>query len=316
MALDQISAVTQSVYIPVMVDNILKSNPTFVYLARKTRKLDGGATIRQPVALSKNSTVTSYSGADPLTLIFDEEGSAAEFNWSQYGVLIPITGLDDLRNSGGRAILNLIRMKLEMAEASLRESMGTDLQSDGTGNGNKNIIGLAAAIDDGTNVSTYGNISRTLFTNWKAQYNANGAVGRAFTTKLMNSAFESASKDNDRPNLIITTHNIYQVYMNLVQPNQRTMDSSMWDLGFPNLMYHGRPVVVDEQVQISPVHKMWFLNTKYIDMYVAKERNFRFIPFQQLPQQDVAVAKILWAGQVVCSQPRLQCQLTDLDSTL
>lgn len=315
-ALDQISAITQSVYIPVLVDNVLKSNPTFVYLARKARKLDGGATIRQPVALKKNTSAVSYSGADALDLVYDEENSAAEFNWSQYGVLLPITGLDDLRNNGGRAVMNLIRMKLEMAEASLRQKMGEDLQLDGTGNGNKNIIGLAAAVDDGTNVATYGNISRTTFTNWKANYSANGGVGRALTIKLLNSTFESASKDNERPNLGITSHSCYTRYMELLQPSQRTMDSTMYDLGFPNLMYQGRPIVVDEAVATTPNHKLWWLNTRYLDLYVAKERNFKFINFQQLPQQDVAVAKILWAGQLVCSQPRLQAQVVDLDPTL
>ena len=316
MALDQISATTQEFYVPLLKDNILRSNPTLIYMARKEQKIDGGSVIRVPVVLGLNTSATSYSGADTFDLSFDEEITAAEFNWVQYVITISITGLDDIRNNGGRAVLNLIRSKLQIAEASLRNRMGVDLQGDGTGNNNKNLVGLKALVDDGTNYTSYGNLSRTVYPSWGGQLYANGGVGRACTLNLMNNAFESAVLDNARPNLLTTTHAVYTHYMLMLQPQMRYSDARLADMGFSNLKFQNRPLVVDEQIPTSPTHKIWMLNTDHIDLYVHRERNFRFVPFQVIYNQDVAVAKILWAGALAGSEPRLNVQLTDLDPTL
>lgn len=315
-SLDQISTTTQKAYIPVVVDNFFSSNPTFVFLVRKGKKLEGGATIVQPVVLNQNSTATSYSGADVLPVAFDEEITGAEFNWSQYAVSISITGLDDARNSGPYAVVNLVKSKIQIAEASLRQQVGADLQGDGTGNGGKNITGLAAAVDDGTNVGTYGNISRTTFTKWKANYSANGGVGRALTMALLNAQYENASKDNTRPNLILATHTCYTKYMSLLQPNVRYGDTKLADMGFPNLFFQGRPFVVDEQIQTTPTEIMWMLNTNFMDLYIHIKRNFFFVPFQTLANQDAVVAKILLMLQLVCSSPRMNTQIRDLNGSL
>jgi hypothetical protein len=316
MSLDQISAMTNKCFIPVLIDNILSSNPLFILLSRRSVKLDGGATIVLPIAVNTNPTAQSYAGADEFKLAFTEESQGAEFNWSQYAVLIALTGLDDLRNNGVRAVVNLIKAKVELAEASLRQVMGGDLQGDGTGNFGKALLGLKAMVDDGTNVGTYGTVSRTAYPTWKANYSANSGVGRALTMSLLNTNFENASKDNVRPNVILSTHGLYTKYLSLLQPGMRYHETALGDSGFRNLRYQGRPFVVDEQIQTSPLHLMWMLNTNFIDLYVHRERVFRLVPFMQLPLMDAIAAKILWAGQVVGGSPRMQAQVRDLDPTL
>ncbi len=318
MALDQISAITQKVFVKRVVDNILSSNPLLIYMVRKSTKLSGGATIVQPVALSTNTTATSYSGADEFDVKFEEELQGAEWNWCQYAVTISITGLDDLRNSGPHAIVNLLRTKVQMGEASLRAEMGADLQSDGTNNDSKALVGLGAAIDDGTNVQVYGGLSRVTYPTWGAQYSAASGVGRALTMSLLNTNFENCSKDNERPNLLVTTHGVYSKYMGLLQPGTRyASDGILGNMGFQNVLYQNRPLVVDEQVSYAnSLHRIWMINTNYFDLYSHIDRNFKFVPFQQLPAQDAAVAKILWAGQLVCSSPRLSGVTKDIDITL
>ena len=194
--------------------------------------------------------------------------------------------------------------------------MGADLQGDGTGSGGKALLGLLAAVDDAGLVPTYGNISRNTYTNWRANVAANGGVGRALSLGLMNNTFELASKDNTRPNLGLTTHAVYTKYMSMLQPNVRYGDTKLANMGFSNLFFQDRPLVVDENVQTAPTSRLWFLNTNYFELYAHSQRNFRFVPFQQLPDKDAIVAKILWAGQLVCSSPRLQARLDDIDTTL
>ena len=316
MSYDVISSITNNVFIPVLADNVFKSNPLFILLHRKMKKLTGGGKIIQPINLKKSVTAKSYSGADLLDIQFEQLIQSAEFDWCQYAETLVFTGLDDLRNSGPAGVINLIRANVEICEMSMRDKMGADVYGDGTGNNGKNILGLAAAVDDGTNVGTYGTISRTLFTNWKGNYSANAGVGRALTLPLMNSIFELAVIDNSRPDQILTTHGMFVRYLNLLQPNTRYMNTDIYNMGSPTLNYQDRPIVVDDQITSTPLHYMWMLNMRWMQLYVHAERNFRFVNFQQLPQQDAAVGKVLWAGQLVCASPRLQTQARDFDPTL
>ena len=314
--LQEIDALTRRYFIPMLVDNAFSSNILMMWLARKAKKADGGTELVLPVVLSTPGLAQSYTGADELPLSFTTTNYAAEFPWANYAELIPITGEDDYKNQGDSAVVNLIQAKVQEADLDLRQTIGSHLQLDGTGNSSKNIIGLAAAVDDGTNVVTYGNISRTTFTNWKAVYSANASVGRALTLSLMNTMMENTSKDNDKPNLIITTHGCHSKFIGLQQPNVRYENADLANMGFKNVAFQGRLVVVDEQVQTSPVHKVWFLNSNYLDLWSQRSRFFRYVPFQQLPTQDAAVAKILVTLQLVCSSPRMQGQLTDVDPSL
>ena len=316
MSFTQISAVTEKAFIPRLVDNVFNSNPLFARMYRRITLVDGGTQIVQPVLLAQTSTVGSYSGADMLSVAPSDEVNAAAFDWCQYYATIQLTGLDDLINSGEQAVINLVKTKIVVAEKSLRDTMGSHLYLDGTGNGGKNLLGLAAAVDDGTNVATYGGLSRTTYPAWGSVYSANGGTGRALTLSLMQTQFGNASKDNERPNLILTSHGVYNKYMSLLQPGQRFMDSETASAGFQNLLYQGRPLVVDEQIATTPNHKMWMLNDKYFEFFIHRDRNFRWVPFQMLQQQDMVIAKILFAGQLICNAPRLQVQLRDLDPTL
>ena len=317
MALDQLSSSTYRNLIPVLVDNVFRGNPLMVLLIRKTVKVDGGTTFTQPIRPTRGPTGSSYQGADVLNLVFDNNIIGAEWNWAQYGRLLGVTGFDELRNSGPRAILNTIKINLEAMEMELREDMGTDLYLDGTANANKAFTGLAAAVDDGTNVVTYGNVSRTNYPNWKATLSANGGVGRALTLKLLNTNFDNVSKGSDRPTLIMVTHGIWQKYLELLQPFVRLGDQQAANMGFQNVMFLGRPMIVDEAIPTTGgLHKAYLLNMKYFTFYTSVGRSFLFVPFQQLPLQDAAVAKVLWAGQLICSSPRMQCGIVDVDVSL
>ena len=315
-SLDQISAVTHRVILPVVVDNIFQSNPTFALLYKNRVHLDGGRLISQPIYVTKGGSPTSYSGADTLPSAFDEETTSLDFNWAQYAARIQITGLDEARNSGDAAIVNLLKIKMQGAEANLRQTLGSDLQGDGTGNGGKALVGLAAMVDDATNVATYGNVSRNTFTSMKAVYSANAGVGRALTMSLLNTNFQAASKDNDRPTVNVTTPNLFTKYMSLLQPTVRTGDGNTANMGFPNSLYFGRPVIFDDQVQTTPVHKWWMLNMRHMTLYAHRNRDFMFVPFQTEADMDVATAKILFMVQPICDSSRLQCQITDLDPSL
>ena len=317
MALEQLSASTNRYIVPVMTDNVFKATPAMVMLVRKTQLVDGGASFAQPIRIGRNPAGSSYSGADPIPTFFDNANNiGAEWNWAQYGRGIGVTGLDELRNRGPRGALNNIAMSVESIEMELREDMGTYLYGDGTANGNKAFVGFGAAIDDGTNVVTYGSVSRTTYPNWKANFSGNGGVGRPLTLSLLNTNYENCVKDNDAPDVILFTHGLYVKYLSLIQGGVRFGEKHAASMGFQSLLYRNRPMIVDEMISTAGgLHSLYFINLKYVKLFTSMGRNFAFSPFQRIPMTDSAAALVLWAGQIVVNACRMMGRVADIDLT-
>jgi len=129
-----------------------------------------------------------------------------------------------------------------------------------------------------------------------------GAVAKG--VKKMTQMYGACTIDNDTPDMIVTTQEIYDAYESALQPNKRfDGDAKLVDAGFQALRFKGASVVVDSH---CPAGMMLFLNTKYLDFKVHSKRNFSFEAFQKPVNQDARVAKFFWMGQLVCTNPRMQ----------
>jgi len=128
--------------------------------------------------------------------------------------------------------------------------------------------------------------------------------GVADGVKAMTRMYGHCSIDNDQPDLIVTTQEIYDAYESALQGNKRFEgDASLGDAGFQSLRFKGASVTVDSH---CPDGHMYFLNTKYLDFKVMSKRNFALEDFKAMEAKDGIQARIFWMGQLVCSAPRMQ----------
>jgi hypothetical protein len=128
--------------------------------------------------------------------------------------------------------------------------------------------------------------------------------GTAFIVKKMTQMYSQLTIDNDAPDMIITTNEIYDAYESALQSNKRFAgNQQLADAGFQNLAFRGASVVVDSH---CPAGMMIFLNTRYLDFKVHNKRNFTFDGFKKREDSDAMVAKIFWMGQLTCTNPRMQ----------
>lgn len=315
---DQLTAITKKYYLPRLVDQIFDSNALFARMAKRSIPLDGGTQIALPLAYALSTNVFTYRDYDTFSFTPTDQITHALFDWGQYGTAITISGREDAINSGKSAVINLLKTKMQLAEKTLRKYMGDHLWSDGSGEAAQGIIGLKAAVDDGTNTATYGSIDRTANTWWKAKYSANGGTGRELTIKLMQNFMGDLTIDNDRPTLLMTTQDVFDKYFMLLQPHLRLTDPELADGGFQNLVFVGRPIVVDHRIPTDSAtrHTMYFLNEDYIHLYHHKDRHFYLDPFRRPVNQDAIVAKIYWMGQMVVDNPRMQGRMVDINPAL
>lgn len=301
---DQISAITEKNFIKKLVDNIFRSNILLKRMQDKNSiKLTGGERIIQPVMYAKSSTDVWFSGAETLNTTDVDQFTAFEFLWKQAQVPISITRIDELKNSGPEAKLNFVKEKTQAAEMTLKDALGDGLYNDGT-TANQ-IVGLQLAVDS---AGTYGGVDRS--SNSWASAQEDGTTTTVSIAALQ-SSWGAASIDSDTPTISVTTQAIYNRYYGLLQPQQRFQDSDSAKGGFVSLMFNGKPFVVDHKV---PTSQLYMLNENYLYLAVHKDENFRFRKFMDEAKQAVMTARIFFAGNLVCSNPRMQAKLTALTS--
>jgi hypothetical protein len=219
----------------------------------------------------------------------------------------------------------------------------------GTGAGNS-WDSLYNAADDGTNFPTYGGLSRTTYTSLKGYYLAGaGALTLAkmataydavtvgmdtpdiiATTKALWSTYESLLQPTVRAGY---TMNGYP-RMNAFGMVSRT-EGLAGEGGFNVLFFRGTPVVKDEQV---PSGKMFFINTNYFGFKginvaglkqvnfkksndgvpagvpgrVPSTRGFNFRDMMSPVDQLAEIGHIIYAGNFIAENPRLQGQMVGL----
>jgi hypothetical protein len=227
-----------------------------------------------------------------------------------------MSGLEMLQNSGKEAIIDLLDGRMNVSEARLLNRIAGDIYLDGTGNGGKNITGLAAAVAD-TNTNTYGGIDRSTWSFWKnVSYsgvtNGGAAVSAANIQQYMTALAIQLVRGNDKADLIVADNNYYSLYVNSLQAIQRIASADEGAAGFASLKFYGggtsADVVLDGGIGANATaNHMWFLNTKYIFLRPHKDRNF--VPIggeRQAINQDAIVKLIGWAGNMTCSGAQFQ----------
>ena len=305
---DAVLTTTLANYRKQLVDNIFDDYPFLSYLNGKLgkamrgssvkRTVDGGESIVEHLLYGMNSTVKSYAGAEPLDTTLQDGMTIARYNWKQYAASIGITGLEKRNNQGEAAMINLLSSKAKQAEMSLRDRMSVDSFADGTGNGAKNLTGLAALISTST---TVGGISPTTYTWWQANVNASGGSFAAGGIDAMRTTMNNITFGNDKPDLIITDQTTFEYYEKALQPQERFNSNTVADAGFMNLTFKGVPIVFDRDCTSG---YMYFLNSKYLSFVVHKDADFSTGPFVTPENQDVSTAMILFQGNLTTNNRR------------
>lgn len=300
----ELSSITQKLYLPKLVDNIFDSNTLMQRWKKKNYKSEsGGTSIMQPLLYATTSAGGWYSGTDTLDTSANDQITAAEFSRAHIYGNITIAHTDELQNTGDAQIIDFVRAKVQAAEMTMSDSMGTGLFN--TGTDTKAIIGLGLAVDS---AGTYGGISRTTSTWWAADEDSSTTV---LTMAAMQAAYGDVTVGNDKPTCGVTTQDIHDSYMNLLTPQQRFVDDETAKGGFTNILFNGMPIMVDSHCTAS---NLFMLNEKYIQLLYHPKDNFRFSPFIAPVDQAVTTAKVFWAGQLVCSNCRMQAKLNALTS--
>lgn len=301
---DQISAITEKYYVPKLEDNIFDSNPYLRRIKQKSMvKIDGGTSIMVPLEYAVNGAGGWYSGADTLDTSDTDVITSADYSWKQIYENISIKRSDELKNSGDAAKLNFVKSKLRNAEKSMLDRIGTGVYSDGTDA--KSIVGLRVFCSAS---NTVGGISQSSYSWWQSNVDSSTDT---LTMSALQTQYNAAVVDNMAPTVALAGRAVFNIYYSLLQPQQRFTDSDTAKGGFSSLMFNGIPLLADSH---CPANHWFFINEDVVKMYVHRDEDMRFEPFQKPLDQNVQVAKLYSMMGFTSGNNRLLSVLSSIDN--
>ncbi len=310
---DALTALTRKKYIPELMDVYFDSHPFLVYM-KQSKRYQGwgdGYKIIEPLKYGELAYVQSYSGYDVIGYDTSLPISAAEMEMRNLVAPVIIDEDTERQNSTGQ-VLPIVKEKVELAMDTLQKKFSAQLFGDGTGNTNKDIIGLGLGISD---AGIYGGIDRAIYTWWRSVVNANGGTPRALLLSLLLKVWNQCSDPGhkDQPDLHLVDDKVWLVYHELLGGKVQLtseMSKKLAGYGFQVLEFMGKPVVSDGDV---PAGYWYMLNTKYIKLRYHPKANFTTRPWRP---DDTRIAKkmeILWSGNVTISNCKRHALIKDID---
>jgi len=279
----------------------------------RIKKLSGGERIKLPFMYQGSGNYKRYSGLEPLNITGYDGITNVAFNWKQAATAIVISGKDRRSNQGESRIRDLTKDKLQQAESTLGDELGTDAYSDGTASGSKQIGGLAAMVATTTTSGTYADINTATNTAWRNQIVAsvgNAAVNLLPNLRVLyNDCTEIAGVEGE-PDAIFTTQTMSEVLESLVIPAIRYSGGAEADLS-------AKPVFKNTKIHWEAKCQsgtLYLLNSKHMFMFVHKDADMSMMPsgMQNPVNQDAYVAPILWQGNMACNVRSALGKLTGL----
>ena len=311
----ELTYVTRRAFIPKMVVQLYNASPLWAaLLANAQTALGGVSSVSVPVQGQSfvNSQFTDYSGAFAQPQA--QQGAfLAEFNLKALVTPIPFLGLEGALQLD-HAVVPLIEARMNDSTNSMSEAGSIALWNNYTNN--QQFIGLPGAIDNGTNLVTYGNINRTANTWWQST-----VVNTSSAAATRKNALQWVATVNkygaEMPTFGITDFGTWvalaQDYVGAEQFQMQPgmgfdTDSDRPRSGFRALDVGGVPIYADPYAPANTGSNgtIYFANSNYMNLYVHEQASFAFSGFESLLSnfQLGYIGVVLTLAELVLTKPK------------
>jgi hypothetical protein len=305
----ELSSVVRRAYMPRVYVQLWKSAPLIAALLSSAQVATGGLSpITAPLqgAPMVSGQWVDYSGS------FQQPGvqpgiQNAEFNLKAFVTTIPFLGMEGL--------VQLDYSVVPLIEARMNDSTNVTIDTFATSlfnnvSNQQQLIGLPAAIDDGTFSATYGGVSRTINTFWKSTY-VHGTGTTTPTRNLMLQYIAQVSKTTgEMPTLGIMGFGTWtllaqdftsQERYNITPGSAFGADTKVQSL-FRALDVAGVPFYADPY---CPEGTLYLVNNNYLSLFLHERAAFSFTGFEStLPNNQLgyigAILSLLELVDVKC----------------
>lgn len=280
----ELNYVVRRAFVPKLVVQLYNSSPFAAAMIANSQPASGGVssvTVPAQGAQFVNMQWVNYDGSFNQPAV--QPGvTNLEFNLKGAVIPIPYLGFEGLIQDG-HEIIPLLAARMNDAGNVYCDGVATALFTN-TSNAQQ-ILGLPAAVDDGTNAVSYGGQSRTTNTWLKAKRYAAGSTNptRALVMQYITG---TAKNCGELPTFGLMGLATWQTLANDFLPNEsyvitpeKGFDDEPWGArsAFRALMVAGVPIYADPY---CPEGTMYLLNTGYGAFYIHERAAFSFTGFE------------------------------------
>jgi hypothetical protein len=303
-----LSAVVRRAYLPRVFVQIWKSAPTIAALLSSAQVATGGLSpITAPVQGTPmvSGQWVDYSGSFQQPAV--QPGiQDAEYNLKAFVTTVPFLGMEGL--------VQLDYSVVPLIDARMNDSTNVTIDTFanslfGNVSNTQQLIGLPAAVDDGTFAITYGGLSRTTNSWWRSVY-VHGSSTTPTRNLMLQFIAQVTKQTGEMPALGIMGFGTWtllaqdftsQERYNVTPGNGFGADNKIQSL-FRALDVAGVPFYADPY---CPEGVLYLLNTNYLSLYLHERAAFSFTGFEStLPNNQLgyvgAILSLLELVNVKC----------------
>lgn len=220
----------------------------------------------------KGIASVAFSGFDLLPITQQPTRVNMTFYPSFVATNIALAGTDLSVNKTKMGIMNLMQLEMESRAQDAADDIGNFLQGDGSSYGGKAPMGLAGIVDNGSDLASYGGLSRATYSGMNATVTpSSGTISLLKVRQLWN----NISDGSVRPDMIITDYNTWSYFEQLLTPFQRnnltfsqmTTSQKAQASGYADLYWDGMEIYRDKKITTG---NFYMLNTKFLNFYRLK----------------------------------------------
>lgn len=266
MAFDNVvDTLTLEEIVPRVVDTVLRGNVFATKMLSKTKRF-GAATMDFPIKYQVGTAIQSFLGFDALPTSFTDTRVLMKYNPRFSAANVALAGTDIAANNTAAKVLDLTEVEMISRAQDLADGIGNMLWGTGTGNSNKDFLGLGAIVDNGNTVPTIGGLSRSTYTTLQSTV----TVAATLSLSTMRTLYNAIADATVVPTRSYTDYPTWALYEQLLQPQEKIykevniVPNYKGYEGFSGLMYAGLEVVPDRKATAG---YFYMLNENYLDFY-------------------------------------------------
>lgn len=284
MTPERLTSITNNAYVPAVMDGVFNSNVFMARVFTRDPKQWDGSTLYIPIAVAKNDANGSFTGVGNFDTGLKDTRRKQAFLPKAFYQGVTVGGFEASINRTKAGVLKLLSVTMQEAQTAMTDAIGDLLYGVGAGN---DFQGLGAIVDNGTNTTTYGDLSRTTYPllNSTVLAASGGALSLAYIASLFRGAAAAGSK-KEAPTMLLsdeTTWDLYETFLTptvsanydagsravitaFSKPGTTLQGGASLEgvAGFETLKWRGRPFIADEKADSQT---LFLLNENHLDWH-------------------------------------------------
>lgn len=335
-----ISTTTNQYLAPAWVDQVLRDNFFFGKILEKTQKWNGSQMLF-PIKYQKGLASVAFNGFDLLPITQQPVSVNMTFYPTFVATNVALAGSDLSVNKTQMQTLNLMQVMMESRAQDAADDIGNFFQGDGSSFGGKAPMGLAGIVDNGSDLASYGGLSRATYPGLNATVTASGGTISLLKVRQL---WNAISDGPIRPDTILTDYSTWAYFEQLLTPFQRNtltnFEASRMKSpqtasasGYSDLVWDGMEIYRDKKVVTGNFYMLntnimkfyglnWWEGTKvspkskdieenvYEDSMYAPGNAFTWTGWIRAYNQGAINGFMIFGGQLICTDPFRQGVLT------